>query len=440
VLALAPDASSSSAADKSANAARWAETGCDARAVWGECKGSGAKPYRVCADLSGPAFRCTCPSRKVPCKHVLGLLLLWSDGTVPEAPGPIPSWAGEWLAGRRAGAERQTRRSEQANGSPKAPDPKTAARREQRVTDGLDELDRWLRDQVTYGLAGAEKASYRLWDDAARRLIDAQASGPAGQLRSLAALPSRHIGWPERLLSEYALLRLLTQAYRRRDDLPEPLRQTVRARIGFTVAQDEVLRGDIGEQVHDRWYVAGQVDTERDFLITRRIWLRGRRTGRSALILSFAAPGRSFDTSLVVGGTIDADLAFYPGAQPLRALVAEQYGPVTHKPPTGTTLDGLLREYAAALSRDPWLDRWPAVLSGVRPARGAGPGPDGDTRYGERWHLIDDDGAAIPLDLTDPWRLLAVSGGAPMTVAGEWTPRGMFPLSGWHADEGPVAL
>jgi hypothetical protein len=53
---------------------------------------------------------------------------------------------------------------------------------------------------------------------------------------------------------------------------------------------------------------------------------------------------------------------------------------------------------------------------------------------------MDDDGAAIPLDLTDPWRLLAVSGGAPMTVAGEWTPRGMFPLSGWHADEGPVVL
>ncbi|TDC78807.1 SWIM zinc finger family protein, partial [Actinomadura sp. 7K507] len=77
VLGLAPDAAAGRAADGIAKPGRWAGAGCDDEAVWGECQGSGKAVYRACADLTGPAFRCSCPSRKIPCKHVLGLLLLW---------------------------------------------------------------------------------------------------------------------------------------------------------------------------------------------------------------------------------------------------------------------------------------------------------------------------------------------------------------------------
>jgi hypothetical protein len=348
---------------------------------------------------------------------------LWSEGTVPE--GAVPGWVSEWLAERHSRAAR-SRPDAAAGGTARRPDPKTVARRERRVDDGVAELDRWLRDQVTYGLAQTERASYQLWDDAARRLVDAQAPGLAGQVRSLAAVPRRHAGWPERLLAEYALLHLLTRAYQRRADLPEPLRQTVRTRIGFTVPQEEVLRG---ERVRDRWYIAGALDTERDDLITRRIWLRGHESGRPALVLSFAPPGRTPDASLVVGTTIDAELAFYPGAQPVRALVAERHGTAEDAAPGGTTVRGLLHEYATALSRDPWLDRWPALLRDVRPARA-----NGD------WHLVDGAGDAVPLAVRDLWPLLAASGGDPITVAGEWTPGGLFPLSGWHHEEGVVIL
>lgn len=76
VLALAPDASSVKAAPSSAQTRPVATLGFNENAVWGECKGSGSKPYQVEADLSGPVFKCTCPSRKFPCKHSLALLLL----------------------------------------------------------------------------------------------------------------------------------------------------------------------------------------------------------------------------------------------------------------------------------------------------------------------------------------------------------------------------
>ncbi|MFF4237457.1 SWIM zinc finger family protein [Actinomadura geliboluensis] len=423
VLGLAPDASSAKAAGGVAKPAKWAGTGCDGEAVWGECQGSGKSAYRTCADLTEPAFRCTCPSRKFPCKHALGLLLLWADGAVDE--GPRPGYVAEWLEDRRERADKAAQK--RASAAAKSKDPKTAERRERRVDDGLAELDQWLRDQVAHGLAQAEKAPYRLWDDAARRLVDAQAGALAGQVRGLAALPRRP-GWPGRLLEEYALLRLLIQAHRRREELPAGLRDTVRSRVGFTVPQEEVLSG--GERVRDLWSVTGSHDTAQEMLTTRRVWLRGRRTGRPALVLSFAAPGTSLDASLVVGTEIDAELAFYPGSQPLRALVADRYGPAEPGTPGGTSVREFLGEHAAAIALDPWLDRWPATLAEVRLARAEGGGLS----------VVDSAGDALPLRMGDPWRLLALSGGGPVTLSGEWSPRGLRPLAAWHDDEGTVVL
>ncbi|MCO5999474.1 SWIM zinc finger family protein [Actinoallomurus rhizosphaericola] len=358
-----------------------------------------------------------------------------------------------------------------------APVTATAERREQRVAAGVEELDRWLCDQVAQGLAHADRAPSSIWDGVARRLVDAQAGALASRVRELGSLPAD--GRPDRLLEEYALLRLLVTAFRRRDELPAPLRATVRSHVGFPVSQEEVLAGDT---VRDHWYVAGCRDVEQDRLLTRRVWLRGQETGRPALILSFTAPGqtagtpartpgaqartpgvdgrapdaqartpdahgrvpdapvpagrapdragRALDSSLGVGDTVDAELAFYPGALALRALVAARHAAPVRRPPRGTTVPGLLREYADALALDPWLERWPAVLAGVRPARDEAGGPC----------LVDADGAALPLRASDVWRLWAVSGGRPLTVAGEWSPRGLLPLSAWQAEEGAVPL
>jgi hypothetical protein len=76
VLALAPDDSSAKAAKGLLAPAKWPTLGRDEAALWGECQGSGSKPYQVIIDVSGPSFKCTCPSRKFPCKHGLALYLL----------------------------------------------------------------------------------------------------------------------------------------------------------------------------------------------------------------------------------------------------------------------------------------------------------------------------------------------------------------------------
>jgi hypothetical protein len=422
VLALAPDASSLRAAQLLASGRSWPLTGATHdRALWGECLGSAVTPYRTVVDLSGPAYRCSCPSRKFPCKHAVALMLLWSDGTVGANGGP-PDWAAGWLAARLAKASDQK--------EPKAPaDPAAALRRaeqrEARVASGLTELDRWLCDQVRQGLAASQRYGYRHWDDIAARMIDAQAPGLAERLRALAAVPYSGPGWDSRLVEEYALLRLLAVAGREPAALPPPLRDTVRSRVGFTVRQADVLAS--ATPVRDHWRVLARRDLDQDRIRTRRVWLRGRQTGRTALVLSFAAAGQSLDDSLTVGIQTDADLSFYPSAVPLRALVATRYDTGPCGPPPGTTIGGLLAGYAAALAEDPWLDTWPAVLAAT-PARAPAP------------CLYDAAGEALPLHpgAGDCWPLYALSGGHPLTVAGEWTPRGLWPLTAW--DQGGMVV
>ncbi|WP_301130614.1 SWIM zinc finger family protein, partial [Streptomyces cacaoi] len=112
ISALAPDAASRKAGSKLSTARPWSATGTDGSAVWGLCKGSGSRPYQTVVDLDGgqgPGYKCSCPSRKFPCKHALGLLLLWAQEpqAVPDTAEEPPEWAGAWLESRSRRAARK---------------------------------------------------------------------------------------------------------------------------------------------------------------------------------------------------------------------------------------------------------------------------------------------------------------------------------------------
>jgi len=86
---LATDQASLNAAAGLAKPGKWSNIGAshDSALIWGECAGSGANPYRVMADLRDMRNKCTCPSRKFPCKHVLALWWLNAEAIVafPDA-------------------------------------------------------------------------------------------------------------------------------------------------------------------------------------------------------------------------------------------------------------------------------------------------------------------------------------------------------------------
>ncbi|MYW22021.1 SWIM zinc finger family protein, partial [Streptomyces sp. SID2955] len=301
-----------------------------------------------------------------------------------------------------------------------------AGRRAERVTAGATELEQRLADLLRGGLATAEQAGYGLWEETAARMVDAQAPGLAARVRELGAIPASGAGWPARLLEECALLHLLDQGWLRRDLLPDALAATVRSRLGLPAAPD-------GPPVRDHWLVLAQYDTVDPKLTTRRIWLHGAASGRTRLLLSYGAAGRAPELSLPVGLALEAELSAYPGAGQPRSALGERFAapvPAAFRPPGVTTAEAAAG-YGEALREDPWLESVPVTLGRVTPV------PDGD-----RWQLADaGTDAALPLTGTARsrsglWRLVALSGGAPVTVFGECGHRGFTPLTAWPEGAG----
>jgi hypothetical protein len=427
VAALAPDPAALKGARTVAAASHWPASGRFQDVLWGLCRGSGKAPYQVAVDLDGPAYKCTCPSRKFPCKHALGLMLLWAEGGGAHPADP-PAWVAEWQATR---ASRVKAAATRASGPP---DPAAAAKRAQqrseRVASGVAELRQWLDDQVQQGLAGFTASGHQPFEAMAARLVDAQAPAAAASVRRLGSIAGVGPQWADRLLGELGLLRLLVSAYERVDTLPDPLAATVRTRIGFPVASDDVLAGP---RVRDRWQVLGQVDSDDGMLMSRRVWLRGEGTGRFALVLTFAAAGQSLGSDLLAGTELNADLCFYPGALPMRALVAERISAAEPlaEPSGAQSLRATLGRWSAALAAEPWRYDVPVLLDSVVPS-------------GDGW-LADTAGEALPLapGHREPWWLLAAAGAQPATVAAEWSPNGLRPLAAWvdgrYVPAGPPA-
>ncbi|HUS44026.1 MAG TPA: SWIM zinc finger family protein [Ilumatobacteraceae bacterium] len=450
VEAIAPTPAALSAARPLTTLTKWGGLGADDRAVWGSCRGSGAEPYDTMVDHVGVGFRCTCPSRRHPCKHVLAMLLLWVSGDVPDttAPPQVASWveAREASAGRRGPdttfppSARDTAASASAPTSdaisdalpegerepPPEPDRDRARdERIERMFAGLTELDRWLDDRMRTGLADPALAKYATWDELAARLVDAQAGSLANRIRRLAGLVGASPDWHSDVLAELGLLHLLAQAGRRLGSLPGPLADAVATTVGWQVRQADVL---CGVPDTDTWVVAARSDTREDRIEVRRHWLRGSTSGRWALVLSFAAYRQSLDTSLIVGTAVEADLHRYPGPA-LRALVGTRHGdPIEPARPPAVDVVAACDEVGVLLAAEPWLDRIPFTATAAVAVDG--------TRF-----ALTDSGGSLPLIAGGRplATLLAVAGGGTVDVSCEWTPHGVVPLT-IHLDDHSIDI
>jgi hypothetical protein len=419
ILALAPDPQSAKTGSGLATLRKWDRLGRNSQAVWGECQGSGQKPYQTTIDLNEPAFKCSCPSRKFPCKHALGLFLLSIQAPDSFGAEEPPAWVQGWLEGR---VQRQQKVA-QSQAMDRVADPaaqaRRAAKRQKKVDIGLAELERWLFDLVREGLASVQGKPRSFWETPAARLVDAQAGGAARRLRRLATLAYTGEGWQERLVEQLGLLYLLVAGYRRLESLPEPVQADLRTLMGWSLNQESLL-AEAG--VTDRWSVVGQQLEQEQRLLVQRTWLWSQTTNRGALLLQFAAANQPLDRTLVPGTSFEAELVFYPTNYPLRALLKERRTPAGDLAALGgyLTLAEALTAYGAALACCPWLEEFPLALQKVRPFR-----------RDERWFLADEAGQTLPLSphFKASWTLLALSGGQPLFLFGVWDGSHLLPLS-----------
>jgi hypothetical protein len=420
IAELAPDPSAAAAGKSLSAAKHWPELGRSETALWGKCQGSAV--YQVKVDLVQIAYNCTCPSRKFPCKHVLGVLMLAAQSPEHVKPGEPPAWVADWLEKRRARDEKVVAPTDDKPVS--VTDSRAKQRRtderNKKVQDGLERLDLWLKDSVRAGLLDLAAKPVSIWEEQARRLVDAQAPGLAGRLARLGSLPRSSPDSVPRVLGELGRIKLLLHAYARIDQIEPGLASEIRQMLGWNVTQ-EVLERE-GRQVADRWIVAGQWDDDGDRFITRRSWLIGRRTGRMALMLQFNAARQPFDESIITGIEQEATLLFYPGASAQRSRFLTREGApsaVRDRLPGHETLGDFLTGVADSLARQPWLSAFGAALRDVA-----------ITRHRDSWWICDKESKALPLLGQNHWKAMAVTGGHPSDLALEWDGHSLRLLGG----------
>ncbi len=386
VQALAPDQGVLDAAGKLLQPRHWVRV-CrsDAHAVaWGECQGSGANPYLVVADTVDHGYKCTCPSRKFPCKHVVALM--WQFAETPQRfdAHEAPSWVVEWLGRRRrsgggpavadaAGKSLASARTgDPPTDAPSAEDlqkrERAATRRkaevEQIVRTGLGDLDQWLRDQLRAGVASFVDDSAARCRRIAARLVDAKCAVLASRVDELSA---RLLALPRALRVEAALYEfgqwvVLARAWSSGVDDPD-----ARSAVLQAPTREAVIADDDSLRVDSTWEVVGvRTESRRDGLVSQATWLLDvcNARPRFALLQDFfpASVGKRV-AAFTPGERLRAELVFYPSRYPLRAVVAHGDGGAVD---AGTAISqpsvDPLAAHRAHLAAIPWAPLTPLLL------------------------------------------------------------------------------
>ncbi len=442
IEALAPDQAALDAARKLLKPATWPTLACDeAGLVWGEAQGSGATPYRVVVSEVDAGYKCTCPSRKFPCKHSLALMWMRAEGKAAFTSATPPQWVNDWLS-RRRGPSQAAPATDAApkasiaganSGPEEAADPKAEARaaaqrernrrdREAAILAGLDEFDLWLSDQLEKGIvafvANAAGACRRM----AQRLVDAKATALATRLDSLPArlFSLTEAARPTAAVVELGVFHLIAEAYRRQDALDPALREDVRQMVGWVQSRDALLADPTAVRTTGRWHVIAtrtEVQPDRLRRVETWLWREGEGDGpRFALLLDFVpvAVGAA-SAGFMIGESCEAELVFYASPVPLRALIATQTSPSS----TGRVMPMLpeaglaaaWQGYEQALGARPWLGDWPFLFSGARVRRS-----------GEALFLTDpaDASLALPISPEQAVSALPLADAGPVNGVGLW--------------------
>ncbi|MAT55789.1 MAG: hypothetical protein CMN32_15030 [Saprospirales bacterium] len=423
IFKLAPDSGTAQRAREVAHFRRWHLLAGNGRAIWGEY-GNPYDPFLVAADFEKLAVHCTCPVRRKPCKHGIGLLLTFLRYNGEFSVQEPPDWVQSWLDKRdRRFAKKKEEKPQRSAEAEAALAEQRQRNRERRMADmaaGLDLLENWVLDLLRQGLASLEGREEDYFQELATRMVDAKLGTLARRIRQLPQVMTLD-DWPSRLSQELGEIYLLVKAFQKLPTLPDALQDDLLSLTGVNFKKEDILAN---AGITDRWLVAGQFFAEEDSnLQSRRTWLIGEQSGRIAMLLDFSWGGTGYESDWRSGSILDGEVVFYPSRLPLRALV-KAHEVVKDQPfhlPEGLTdFKELGKKWAAAVGTLPWVWPWPAILDEVIPVHTSG-----------RFLLVDKNRDALPLACTPQsgWQLMAESAGMPIRIFGQWEGEAFRPLS-----------
>jgi len=281
-------------------------------------------------------------------------------------------------------------------------------------------LSLWIQDIIRNGLIDIPSKDPSYFENVSKRMVDAQAPGLAGMVRTLGNINFFSDGWQNSFLDQLIRIFLVLEGFRRLDQLPEDMQTELKTLVGFNQNQDE-LKNEPG--IRDEWFVLSKRTEKDENLTTERNWLYGRHSKRYALILQFYVKGQLPGTNLVPGSCIDAELIFFKGINSLRALVKQQYGVVAQKDLKGfSSWNEVLSSAGTVYASNPWATPVPVVIENVTPLLVQG-----------QCILRDQQGEAVGISnrFEDIWKLLSISGGNPIRLFAVGREQTFEPVSAW---------
>jgi hypothetical protein len=420
IFSLSPDESSKKAGLGLANPLKWLTRGANEQAIWGECQGSGSKPYQTQIDLNNIAFKCSCPSRKFPCKHGIGLALLHARQPGIFTESEAPAWVTEWTNNRSEKEEKKTGKKDKP--IDEAAQLKRLQAREQKVADGIEDLLVWIKDIVRNGILGMPEKSYAFWDGMAKRLVDAQAPGLAGMIRTLSNTDFYHEGWQTYFLDNLIAIYIVAKGYQHRLELDPALYQEIKNWIGFTVNQEE-LRDQSG--VKDTWLVTAKHIYEDENFTVERNWLYGTSSKQDALVLQFTGKGQTAPVLLSPAMYVEAELVFFPSVSAQRAVIKSHIvSEPIHAAEIFRSWKDVAERETATSSAFPVRNERMYSIAGLLPVE-----------YNGRWWLKDssDDMMVIKEGYAGIWKLLSLSGGDALDMVVLGRERIYEPVGVWQS-------
>jgi hypothetical protein len=405
IRSLANDEYSWERARRLGHAPVWRFQSGNEQLIWGECRGSGGVFFQTAVDLNAPAYTCSCPVKRMPCKHGLALLLLLHNyGDTFRVTEETPDWVERWLHSRQ-------RKNKTRSDSPEhiAVRAKNRDKRLEGMAAGIEDLRSWLRDVMRQGIAETIASHGDPWNQIAARMVDAKLGGIGRRLRLLGQMNA--VDKPfEQILETLGELYLMVSGFDRFESLSPDLQTDLLTAAGMEQRKDALM--DV-PTVTDHWLIVGLETGLEEQLQYRRTWLLGRHTGRKALLLDFTWGGNAFEQPWRAGMRIQASLQYFPSAYPQRAILGafSELSSEHWEAASCTQLSEAAKGYAVAIAANPWLQHAPVLLSAVLPC------------YQHNQVLITDEtGAAVPLNASFETTLavLAHSAGKKINIFGEW--------------------
>lgn len=425
IMQLAPDASSIKAGKNLAQKLHWVWLAQSERAIWGHCQGSGKTPYQTVVDTQHIAFKCSCPSRKFPCKHGLGLLLLYAREPKLFQQEEEPEWVTAWLNKR----EEKEQQKEQKKQTPapvanEAAQVKRQQQRHQKVLQGIDDLETWMKDLIRNGLLKVPERASTLFETISRRMVDAQASGLANRLRNMQNINYYEEGWKYTLTEQLSKLYLLMQAYRQLEAQPEDWQAEIRTQIGYLQSKEEVLAG---EAITGQWTVIDKQSTHINDLRVDVHWLYNINHHNLVVHQQFTPNGAIPEFQLIADRTYTGTLYLYKGiSNPRRVLIHHfTLSPQTATPDFHPNLSDAAATYRQRIQENPLAENVPLLI-----------GPLTLVSQDKQWYVQDADHRLMPVSIDEPTRIhtLAITGGKAFSAfvlanACQWEVRKTWSLS-----------